>query len=432
MPHVQASSSSSTAPASVPFATALRFWLKLGFISFGGPAGQIALMHEELVTRRKWVDEARFQHALVYCMTLPGPEAQQLATYCGWLLHGRWGGLAAGVLFVLPSFFALSLLAYLSLAFAEVPAWEAITRGLGCAVVALLAHALWRMGRRSWQGPWQAAISLAAFAATYFADIAFPWVLFGAMLLGFIVPEKILPVSKLAQPSSDEVGQDARVGQVQKPKSRKRELIASTLRTFAIFLALFSASFLAVVLTWGWEHVLAKVSWFFTQCAWITFGGAYVVLPFVTDYAVNHQGWLTMEQMMHGLAMGETTPGPLIMVVTYVGFLAGGWMGATAATWFTFLPSFFFIFAGAPWLEATRGLSILRRPLFFVPAAALGPMLALALVFAEHAFWPSAQNGRTDFFAVFLSLALTALLGHKRMTVPWLILLGGLIGLAWS
>jgi chromate transporter len=314
-------------------------------------------------------------------------------------------------------------------------------------VVALLGHALWRMGRRAWQSPWHIGVGLATFAATYWAGFPFPAVLVIAMLLGFVLPES---KPALAAPN----GQGAQGVSGVEVESRAPRL-ADTLRTTGIFAGLFAFSFFGLMLAAGWDHVLTQLAWFFTQCAWLTFGGAYAVLPFVMENAVNQYGWLSMSQMMHGLALGESTPGPLIMVVTYVGYVAGmqapladafawgafgvvngpvviAWIGAAAATWFTFLPSFFFIFAGAPWIEASHGMPFLTRPLRFVSAAVIGPMAALALVFAHHVFWPESRAGGFDAVAAGLSVALAALLGHRRMTVPWVILLGALAGFAIS
>ena len=364
----------------VSFAAALRFWLKLGFISFGGPAGQIAVMHQELVDRRRWIDEAHFLHALNFCMLLPGPEAQQLATYLGWRMHGVRGGIAAGVLFVLPSLLLIGALAWLYLTHGGNTLIAGTLAGIKPAVIAIVLMAAWRLGSRTLRNPLLVALAVGGGVARVL-DLPFPLVIACAALLGWLWPglQRGLAVEPVRAPPSV-------------PRWR------GPLRVLACVCALWTAAIGALGLGFGWHHPYAQMGWFFTKAALLTFGGAYAVLPYVFDGAVDHHGWLSAAQMIDGLALGETTPGPLIMIVAFAGFL-GGWqqqalgadalllagvVGACVATWFTFLPSFLFILAGAPLVEASRGISRLTAPLAAVSATVVGVTVHLALFLAGH------------------------------------------------
>ena len=405
-----------TAP--VPFAEAFRFWLKLGFISFGGPAGQIAVMHQELVERRRWISEGRFLHALNYCMLLPGPEAQQLATYIGWLMHRTWGGIVAGGLFVLPAFVILTALSWAYVANAAHPAVEAVFHGIKPVVVAIVAFAAWRIGRKVLRNGLLAAIAVAAFLALAVLAVPFPLVILVAALVGWIggraVPRLFASASAHARAQIDHapalIDDDTPVPAHARHRPRRLIAIAAVgIAAWMLVMALLAA-------LQGIHGTAAAMGWFFTKAALLTFGGAYAVLPYVYQGAVEQYRWLTPGQMIDGLALGETTPGPLIMVVTFVGFV-GAWAhgsgaspllaaltGAFAATYFTFLPSFLFIFAGGPLVEATRGNLSFTAPLTAITAAVVGVIANLAVFFAYHVFWPQGSAGAFDW----ISLSMTA------------------------
>lgn len=424
------------------FWQALAYWLKLGCISFGGPAGQIALMHAELVHRRRWVSDGRFNHALGYCMVLPGPEAQQLATYLGWLLHGVRGGLAAGVLFVLPSLLLLFVLSWAYVVHGQVAWVAALFAGIKPAVVVVVLYAAWRMASRTLKTWWLWGIAVAALSAVLLG-LSFVWVVLAAALAGLTLqrlqpaalggasagagehgnPTKGHAVEKLP-PSQDAAAHGLSGGALSDtlhntsknpPLNQPRAFIDDdtptpgharvSVRTLLLVLV---CGGLLGVLPYLWlsgfaaAPLLQTVAQFFTQAALLTFGGAYAVLPYVFDASVQQYGWLSAGQMMDGMALGESTPGPLIMVVTFIGFLAGAqsdwaaakgagglWLGVLSgwvATWYTFLPSFIFIFAGAPWIERTRGKLWLVAPLQAVSAAVLGVMLSLVWTLAKHTF----------------------------------------------
>ena len=434
-------------PDAIPFWQALRFWLKLGFISFGGPAGQIAIMHSELVERRRWISERRFLHALNYCMVLPGPEAQQLATYIGWLMHRSWGGIVAGALFVLPSLFILIGLSWVYLRFGDVPVVAGLFYGIKPAVTALVLHAAHRIGNRALKNGWMWAIAAASFVAIFAFDTPFPAIVVAAALIGTAgarwAPQVFAPGGGHADAKVDygpAVIDDDTPTPAHARFSRPR--LAAVLGTG---LALWAAAMLLLVATQGWSGLLTQMGWFFTKAALLTFGGAYAVLPYVYQGAVEHHQWLSGAQMIDGLALGETTPGPLIMVVAFVGFL-GAWLqpvfgadsafasGVAAAgvvTFFTFLPSFVFILAGGPLVEATHGRLGFTAPLSAITAAVVGVILNLALFFAYHVLWPQGFGGRFD--AVSALIAAGAALALFRYQVGVLPLLAGCaaVGLAW-
>jgi len=426
----------------IPFGSALRFWLKLGFISFGGPAGQIAIMHQELVERRRWISEARFLHALNYCMLLPGPEAQQLATYIGWLLHRTWGGLIAGLLFILPSLLILIALSYVYVAYGSLPAVAALFSGIKPAVVAIVALAAWRIGGRVIHGKVLAAIALAAFLALAVFAVPFPWIVLGAALVGWLGAKRWPASFSPRTRAHGEAG--AAVIDDHAPPAHAAPSWWSLLRVAAIGAALWLAVMALLVNLQGAHGTLPQMGGFFSKAALVTFGGAYAVLPYVNQGAVEQYGWLTTSQMIDGLALGETTPGPLIMVVTFVGYV-GSWThaavqglappvaglaGALVVTFFTFLPSFVFIFAGAPLIEATRGRQLLVAPLTAITAAVVGVIANLALYFATHVFWPAGLRSTPDFAALLIAAGAAVALFRFRVGVIPVILACGAAGVA--
>jgi chromate transporter len=435
-----------SSPSPVPFGQALRFWLKLGFISFGGPAGQIAIMHAELVERRRWISERRFLHALNYCMVLPGPEAQQLATYIGWLMHRSRGGIVAGALFVLPSLFILIGLSWIYLRFGDVPLVAGLFMGLKPAVTALVLHAAWRIGSRALKNAWMWAIAALAFIAIFAFDVPFPAIVVGAALIGHFGARRWPQVFALGGPThAATTGYGPALIDDDTPTPpHARFSRAHLLRVLAIGIGLWVAVMLAVVATQGWTSTLAQMSWFFTKAALLTFGGAYAVLPYVYQGAVETHQWLSGPQMIDGLALGETTPGPLIMVVAFVGFV-GGWLqqvagpqapflggvlAATLVTFFTFLPSFVFILAGGPLVEATHGRLGFTAPLSAITAAVVGVILNLALFFAWHVLWPQGFSGRFEWPSALIALAATIALFRFKVGVLPLLAVCALAGLA--
>ena len=421
----------------VGFGEALRFWTRLGFISFGGPAGQIAIMHTELVERRRWISEKRFLHALNYCMVLPGPEAQQLATYLGWLMHRTWGGIAAGALFVLPSLFILIGLTWVYLRYGDVPLVAGIFYGLKPAVTALVLHAAHRIGTRALKNAWMWAIAAAAFVAISVLDVSFPAIVVAAALVGHFGARRWPQVFALGggHGSAGAGYGPALIDDATPPPSHarfSRRHLAAVLGTGSM---LWAAAMAALVLAQGWEGTLAQMGWFFTKAALVTFGGAYAVLPYVYQGAVEHHQWLSAAQMIDGLALGETTPGPLIMVVAFVGFV-GGWtrevlgpdarfagaaLAATVATFFTFLPSFVFILAGGPLVESTHGRLGFTAPLSAITAAVVGVIANLALFFGWHVLWPAGFGGGFEWPAAAIALAAAfALFRHRVGVLPLL------------
>jgi len=425
-------------PPAVGFAEALRFWLALGFISFGGPAGQIAIMHAELVERRRWISEKRFLHALNYCMLLPGPEAQQLATYIGWLMHRSWGGIVAGALFVLPSLFILIALSWIYLRFGDVPVVAGIFYGIKPAVTALVLHAAHRIGTRALRNRWMWGIAAAAFVAIFAFDTPFPAIVLAAGLIGHFGARRWPQVFALGggHGSAKQGYGPALIDDDTPTPAHARFSRAQLARVLAVGVGLWAAAMLALIATQGWQATLTQMGWFFTKAALLTFGGAYAVLPYVYQGAVEHHQWLSGPQMIDGLALGEATPGPLIMVVAFVGFV-GGWLeqvlgpqalfagaalAATVATFFTFVPSFVFILAGGPVVEATHGRLAFTAPLSAITAAVVGVILNLALFFAYHVWWPQGFGGRFD--AVSAAITVAAAIALFRFKVGVLPLLG--------
>ncbi|UZR29178.1 chromate efflux transporter [Methylococcus mesophilus] len=424
------------------------YWLKLGFISFGGPAGQIAIMHHDLVEKKRWISERRYLHALNYCMLLPGPEAQQLATYIGWLMHRTWGGVIAGGLFVLPSLLILILLGWIYLAFGQVPAVAGVLYGIKPAVTAIVVFAAYRIGSRALKNWVLWGTAALAFVAIFVFDAPFPLIVLGAAVLGAI-GGKLMP-RKFALggghgPAKDNYG-PALIDDDTPVPAHARFTWAGLLKVVLAGLILWGAAIGFLGARYGWDGALTQMGWFFTKAALLTFGGAYAVLPYVYQGAVEHYQWLTPPQMIDGLALGETTPGPLIMVVTFVGFVAG-WAkalfgsdqlflaGATAAfvvTYFTFLPSFLFILAGGPLVESTHGNLKFTAPLTAITAAVVGVILNLAAFFAWHVFWPQGPSGLFDRVAALIGLgALLALFRYRIGVIP-LIGASGLAGLLFT
>ena len=428
----------------VPFGEAFRFWLKLGFISFGGPAGQIAIMHRELVDKRRWLGEERFLHALNYCMLLPGPEAQQLATYIGWLMHRTIGGIVAGAFFVIPSVFILLCLSYIYAAFGHVPAINGVINGFKPVVVAIVVEALFKIGGRALKRRVHYGIAVLAFLAIYILHVPFPFIVLAAALVGLagirFAPGYFIAPKAAAAEAEGHVLDDAAISAEHTVPNRARFI-----RTLAVCLALWLLPFGAIAVLSGYMSIFSQEYRFFTVSALVTFGGAYAVLAYVTQTVTSAPyNWITPAQAVDGLALAETTPGPLIMVLQFVGFmaawnnplpglspLASGIAGALVVTYATFLPSFLFIFLGAPYIEKLRGNRSLTGALSGVTAAVVGVILNLALVFGAAVIFPSAAEG-LNWFAALLSIAAFTALFYFKIDVLWVILTGGLIGLTAS
>ena len=427
-------------PAPVSFGEAFRFWLRLGFISFGGPAGQIAVMHTELVERRRWISEKRFLHALNYCMLLPGPEAIQLAIYIGWLLHRVRGGVVAGVLFLLPSVFILVALSWIYMAYGELSAVAGIFYGIKPAVVAIVIAAAWRIGSRALKHPSLWAISVAAFVAIFAFAVPFPAIVIAAAVAGAL-GGRYAPQVFAGGGGHGGVRTSygpALIDDDTPTPEHARYSLARLSRVLGIGLALWAAGSGALIAAFSWEHTATQMGWFFTKAALLTFGGAYAVLPYVYQAAVEQYQWLTAVQMIDGLALGETTPGPLIMVVAFVGFV-GGWakelfgpehrflsgtLCALVATFFTFLPSFIFILIGGPLVETTHGELKFTAPLTGITAAVVGVIVSLAVFFSQHVFFPSAAA--PDWIsAAGAAIALVALMRFKVDLIALILAMGG-------
>ena len=425
-------------PAEVPvvgFWVAFRFWLKLGFISFGGPAGQIAIMHQELVERRRWISERRFLHALNYCMLLPGPEAQQLATYIGWLMHRTWGGIIAGALFVLPSLFILIALSWIYLAYGDLPLVAGIFYGIKPAVAAIVLQAAHRIGSRALKNKVLWAIAGASFVAIFALNVPFPAIVAAAAVIGY-VGGRIAPETFRAGGGHGQGNKSFGPALIDDDSPRLPHTRFAWQRLTKVLLAglvLWLVPMLWLWANYGWEHTFTQMSWFFTKAALLTFGGAYAVLPYVYQGAVSHFGWLSAPQMIDGLALGETTPGPLIMVVAFVGFVGGyakalfgpdslflaGAVAATLVTWFTFLPSFIFILAGGPLVESTHNELRFTGPLTAITGAVVGVILNLALFFGYHVLWPQGFGGALDVVSGLIMLgAAVALFRFKIGVMP--------------
>jgi len=437
------------APAMPTLGEAFKYWLKLGFIAFGGPVGQISMMHNELVERRRWLSEHRFLHALNYCMLLPGPEAIQLAIYISWLMHGVKGAVMTGVLFFMPAFVLVTVLAGVYLNYGDVPAIQGIFYGIKPAVVAVVLFAAWRIGSKTLKNETLQAIAALAFIGIFFFKIGFPWIVLAAGILGAI-GGKLLPGKFKAGGGGHGAAGKAAQGPAildddTPPPPHAKFSPVKSIGLVVVFVAIWGAAMLAL----GGQQVLFDMGEFFTKAAFLTIGGAYAVLPYVYQGAVENFGWLTGPQMMDGLALGETTPGPLIKVVTWIGYLgavsqsvftnpvAAGMAGAAVATFFTFLPSFLFILAGGPMVEATRGELKFTAPLTAITAAVVGVILNLATFFAWHTFWPGAKEtapfaGPFDAIAVVIAIAAFLALWKYKVDIMKVIGVCALLGLLLS
>jgi len=432
-------------PPAPGFRQACAYWLRLGLISFGGPAGQISIMHQDLVERRRWISEHRFLHALNYTMLLPGPEAQQLATYIGWLMHGTAGGLVAGVLFVLPSLLIMMALAWLYVSYSELPAVAGMFYGVKPAVIAIVLAAAHRIGTRSLATPFARLIALLAFMALLLGHAPFPLIIAAAAAAGFIVV-RFRPawLAVTARHESARHAYGPALIDDDSPIPPHAQFSWRRIAAFAVTgLALWCTASGLLLLHFGWHGTFPQMGWFFTKAALLTFGGAYAVLPYVYQGAVQQFQWLSATQMIDGLALGEATPGPLIMIVAFVGFI-GGWnaapfapglpvfpaiAGACTATFFTFLPSFIFIFVGAPTVEATRHELRISAPLAAITAAVVGVVLNLAVFFAGHVLWPRGFTGPVDLPALVLGLLATVALFRFRVGIIPLIAAAAVAGL---
>lgn len=413
---------------SVSFREAFRFWVKLGFINFGGPAGQIAIMHKEIVEKKRWVSEAEFLRALNFCMILPGPEAQQLATYIGWRLHGTLGGIVAGSFFVVPSIFVLMFLSWLVVRHAGVGWVSGLLYGIQPVVVAIVFEAMIRIGKRTLHHPSLIGFAAAAFVAIFYFSAPFPLVIFLAAIFGSLLSMRWPHVFQAP----------ARASALPIPENPVHPPLFRTLKIATLFFLLWAIPVGGLWLWRGGADVLIQEAFFFTKAAFVTFGGAYSVLSYVADVAVNRYGWLDADQMVQGLGLAESTPGPLIMVLQYVGFL-GAWkfcgdfspllygtLGALITTYVTFLPCFFFIFASAPHIEALAGNRSLQAAMTAITSAVVGVILNLAVFFAGHVLWVS---GRVDSFGLALAGLSFLLLWRFNLPMHLLLLLGVLMGI---
>ncbi|MEI6355077.1 MAG: chromate efflux transporter [Methylococcus sp.] len=429
----------------IPFHEALRFWFKLGFLSFGGPAGQVALMHEELVNKRRWISEQRFLHALNYCMLLPGPEAQQLATYLGWLMHKSLGGILAGLFFILPSLLLMLLLSWLYVTYGHMMLVSDFFFGIKPVVTAIVLQASVRIARRSLTKTPLKIVALSAFLTIFLFNVPYPAILLGAALLGILL-NVLWPLTS-GQPSEHEaINKQRGPAIIDDDSPTPAHAIFQWQRCLRVALMGVLAFILPMaylINTYGQNHLLTELSWFFTKAALLTFGGAYAVLPYVYQGVVNEFQWLTPSQMIDSLALGETTPGPLIMFVTFIAFMTGylkaalgpdhlvqgGLAAGLLVTWFTFLPSFVFILLGGPLVESTREDIRLRVPLSAITAAVVGVIFNLALFLAYHVLWPEGFGGTLDRPSLILAILAALALFRYRRSVIEVIFFGGLMGL---
>lgn len=434
------------APATPTIREAFWYWLKLGFVSFGGPAGQIAIMHQDLVENKRWISEKRFLHALNYCMVLPGPEAQQLATYIGWLMHRTTGGLIAGGLFVLPSLIILIVLSYVYMQFGHLPAIAGALYGIKPVVVAIVLFAAYRIGVKVLKNRVLWAVATCAFIAISVFHLAFPLIVLIAALVGVLLHHfkpNLLAGKSAHLASQQQFGRAVIDDDTPAPPHALMNLKRILLFVLA-GVVIWCVAMCILMLLYGWNATLTQMSWFFTKAALLTFGGAYAVLPYVYQGAVTHFAWLTPTQMMDGLALGETTPGPLIMVVAFVGFV-GGWthspladpflsglVSACLVTFFTFLPSFVFIFVGAPIIESSKNNLKLTAPLNAITAAVVGVIVSLALFFAQAVFWPNGLQANIDAVSLVASCVAIFILLRFQPSVIKLVVAYALLGLLYS
>jgi chromate transporter len=438
-PAAGAAAAAPAAPPQPSFEEAFRVWLKIGLVNFGGPAGQIALMHKILVEEKRWIDETRFLHALNYCMLLPGPEAQQLATYVGWLLHGVRGGLVAGTLFILPGFFVLLALSIAYVTLGELSVVQGLLFGLKAAVLAIVAEALLRVSKRALKGPAMWLVAIAAFVAIAFLQLPFPLIVLGAALAGLALSGA--QASSTAAPESN--GTSTRW--------------TNALKTSVLWGAVWLGPVALIAFALGPQHVFTQIALFFSKVAVVTFGGAYAVLAYVAQQAVETYDWLRPDEMLTGLGLAETTPGPLILVLVFVGFLAGarggtgldpivaGVIGGSVTLWVTFAPSFLFIFAGAPYVEKLRGNRLVIGALTAVTAAVVGVIANLALWFGMHVLFgevgsvkfgpfdlPIPNLATFDPAAALIAVAAGAALIRFHANVVLVLVASALAGALWS
>ena len=432
------------APQRPSFGEALRFWFKLGWISFGGTAAHIAIMHDELVEKKRWISNGRFLHALSHCMILPGPEAQQLAIYIGWKLHGKRGGIAAGTLFVLPSMCVLLALSVIYVRFGSLPWIAAVFIGLKPVVIALVIVALQRIARRALRGSVQGAVAVAAFAAMFFFDVSLLVVMFCAVVLGIVLGAlrpALLQHTRETAAEEDEESYYIRRGSMA-PEPTPLLEPAIKVAASALFLWLLPLLFFYIFV--GDFHFWRELTLFFTKTAFVTIGGSYTVIPYVAKAAVTKLHWLTRPQMMDGFALAETTPGPLIIVVAFVGFLAAynhshgslwmGTLGLLATSFYTFLPCFLFVFAGAPLVERTQDKPMIGSVLHLITAVVVGAILDLTLFLGKGVIFPSGVVGLKQLDAISLVWALVSLFLLQRLKLKIIpaILLGIGFGLIWN
>jgi chromate transporter len=424
-------------PPLVSFKEALRFWFKLGWISFGGPAGQIAIMQTELVDRKRWIGQRLFLTALNFCTLLPGPEATQLAIYIGWRMHGLAGGVVAGTLFVLPGAFILLALSWIAAAQGDTSLVSAIFYGLKPVVIAIVVGAVWRIGRRALK-TWQAvAVAAAAFIAIYFVHIDFPWIVLAAALIGWLAGRTGRPSPFTAGGHAQADDGDTAIGQTEVAAVRRP---MSRLATYVVvFMALWAVPVGLAIVLFG-TNPFVDIANLFTKAAFVTFGGAYAVLPYVAEEAVKHYAWLSPDEMLNGLALAETTPGPLILVLQYVGFYAG-WhnnsgldptsaaiVGSALATYCTFLPTFLFVLAPAPYIHTIHENPALGSALGAITAAVVGVILNLAVFLARGVVLPA---GHADVFAIMVAIAAFLVMQRYRIEIHWLVGGGAAAGLIY-
>jgi chromate transporter len=424
----------------VGFWEAFWFWVKLGFINFGGPAGQIAIMHRELVERKRWVSEQQYLRTLNFCMLLPGPEAQQVATYIGWRLHGTLGGIVAGSFFVIPSIFVLLLLSYLAVAHSDVPAVNGLLYGVQPVVIAIVVEAVLRIGKRTLNHSLLVGFAVLAFIALYFFSVPFPLVVLAAAIGGLLLSRWVPDAFRGGGHGSSE-----EESAIDLAGSNGRPSMLRNLRLLGIFVVLWAVPVGALYLWRGGEDVLVQEALFFTGAAFLTFGGAYSVLSYVADVAVNGYGWLTADQMVQGLGLAESTPGPLIMVTQYVGFI-GAWndpgpfspllygtLGALITTYATFLPCFLFIFLLAPYIELLSNDHRLRAILIGVTAAVVGVIANLAVYFATHVLFPDGVRlAGLDVFALVVAVVSFVVLQRYKVPIYLMVPVGAVLGMAWT
>ncbi len=431
------------AARAVSFWEAFRFWVKLGFISFGGPAGQIAIMHTELVEKKRWISESRFLHALNYCMLLPGPEAQQLAIYVGWLLHRTVGGIVAGAFFVIPSVFVMWTLSYVYASYGKIFWIASVFYGLKGAVIAIVAAAVLRIGRKALKNEVMWCLAACAFVAIFFFNVPFPFIILTAGIIG-LVGGKFLPGKFLliGRHESKEGKERTVIDDHSEVLEHTRPSLLRAVKVVAVCLFLWWVPVLLFGVWQGWDHTVFREGIFFSKAAMVTFGGAYAVLPYVAQQAAETYHWLQPVQMMDGLGLAETTPGPLIMVVQFVGFL-GAWnqpgelprltaatLGALMTTWVTFVPCFLWIFLGAPHIEQMRGNVKLTSSLSAITAAVVGVVLNLAVWFGIHALFPDSTG--VNWFLLVLSVASFIGMTRWKWDIIPVVMACGLLGLLYK